>query len=177
MNKFELETERLKIRNFKKNDYNDLFEYLSDRDTYKYEPGEPITLKKAKELCLEREKGNTFFAIELDNKIIGHIYLGQIEPKKMGTWEIGFIFNKNFHRNGYATESVKSLIKYGFKHLKIHKIIAHCNPKNISSWKLLERVNMKREGKLRKNIYFKKDRNNDPIWQDTYEYGILENDI
>ena len=147
MKEFELTTERLKIRKFRKNDYNDLFEYLSDIDTYKYEPGEPITLEEAKKLCMERENGDTFFAIELDYKIIGHIYLGQIEPKKMNTWEIGFIFNKKFHKKGYAAESIKTLIEYGFRHFKIHKIIAHCNPENISSWKLLERIKMIREGK------------------------------
>ena len=43
---FELFTEKLKISKFRKNDYNDLFEYLSDVDTYKYEPGEPITLEE-----------------------------------------------------------------------------------------------------------------------------------
>jgi RimJ/RimL family protein N-acetyltransferase len=48
--------------------------------------------------------------------------------------------------------------------MNIHKIIAYCNPKNISSWKLLERANMKREGKLRKNVYFNVDINGNPIW-------------
>jgi len=61
--------------------------------------------------------------------------------------------------------------------LRIHKIVAHCNPKNIKSWKLLERLKFKREGELRKNIFFKKDKDKKPIWLDTYEYGLLEEDI
>jgi hypothetical protein len=36
---------------------------------------------------------------------------------------------------------------------------------------------MKREGKLRKNIYFRKDDNGNPIWLDTYEYGLLKIDL
>jgi RimJ/RimL family protein N-acetyltransferase len=36
-------TERLIIRQFTENDYIDLYEYLSDKQTYKYEPGKPIT--------------------------------------------------------------------------------------------------------------------------------------
>ena len=67
-------------------------------------------------------------------------------------------------------------MEYGFNYLGIHKIIAHCDPQNIPSWKLLERIKMKREVKQRKNIYFKKDKNKNPIWLDTYEYGILETD-
>jgi hypothetical protein len=33
------------------------------------------------------------------------------------------------------------------------------------------------KGKLRKNIFFKKNRNKNPIWLDTYEYGLLKEDI
>jgi RimJ/RimL family protein N-acetyltransferase len=172
-----LKTQRLVIRNFVSNDYKDLYEYLSDKETYKYEPGEPITLEKAKDVCIERSKNNDFLAIELENKIIGHIYFSQIEPKNLKTWEMGYIFNKKFHGKGFATEAAKAIIENGFFEKDVHKIIAHCNPKNISSWKLLERIKMKREGKLRKNIYFIEDKNGEPIWQDTYEYGILKDDI
>ena len=48
-----------------------------------------------------------------------------------------------------------------------------CNPENESSWKLMERVGMRREGHLKKNVFFFKDENGEPIWQDTYEYGLL----
>jgi RimJ/RimL family protein N-acetyltransferase len=172
-----IKTKRLKIRNFLKSDFYDLFEYLSDKETYKYEPGKSISIEEAKLLCNERSKDNKFLAIQLDKKIIGHIYLSQIEPYNLMTWEVGFIFNKKYHGKGYATESIKALIEYHFDNDNVHKIIAHCNPKNIKSWKLLERIKMKREGKLRKNIYFNKDENGNPIWIDTYEYGILKEDI
>jgi len=176
-NKILITTERLIIRNFKTNDSNDLYEYLSDIETYKYEPGKPITMETAKDLCVERSKNNSFLAVQLNNKVIGHIYFNQIAPKKLLTWETGFIFNKKYQRKGYATESLKAVIEYGFTRMNIHKIIAHCNPKNISSWKLLERVKMKREGKLLKNIFFTKDKERNPIWIDTYEYGILIDDF
>lgn len=34
-----------------------------------------------------------------------------------------------------------------------------------------------REGHLLRNIYFKVDKMNAPIWLDTYEYGILSTEI
>ena len=172
-----IKTKRLSIKNFMENDYHDLYEYLSDKETYIFEPGEPITIEIAKNLCKERAKNNKFLAVHLKNKVIGHIYFAQIEPKKLMTWETGFIFNKKYQGKGYAAESLKAIIEYGFKNMNIHKITAHCNPKNVSSWKLLERVKMKREGKSRKNIYFKKDEKGNSIWLDTYEYGLLRNDI
>ena len=172
-----IKTERLIIRNFFESDYNDLFEYLSDKDTYRYEPGEPISIETAKNLCTKRSKNNEFLAVGLEKKVIGHIYLGQVKPENIKTWETGFIFNKKFHKKGYATEALNAVIDYGFNKMDIHKIIAHCNPKNIPSWKLLEKVKMKREGKLRENIYFKLDEKGNPIWQDTYEYGIIKKDL
>lgn len=35
---------------------------------------------------------------------------------------------------------------------------------------------MRREGHLVKNIWFSKDENGSPIWQDTYEYAILKSE-
>lgn len=175
--KISIKTKRLIIRNFKENDYNDLYEYLSEKETYKYEPGEPITMETAKKLCKTRLKNNNFLAVLLKNKVIGHIYFEHIEPKNNKTWETGFIFNRKYQGNGYATEALKAVVEYGFKNMDVHKIIAHCNPKNISSWKLLERVKMKREGKSRENIYFKIDKNGNPLWIDTYEYGLLAKDL
>jgi len=172
-------TERLKIRRFTENDYADLYEYLSDRRTYKYEPGKPITITQSKKLCIERSRNRIFYAVELksENKIIGHIYFNAIEPKKLLTYEIGFIFNKKYQGKGFATEAIQDFIHYQFSKSNIHKIVAHCNPQNIKSWKLLERLKFKREGKSRKNIFFNKDKNNNPIWLDTYEYGLLKEDI
>jgi RimJ/RimL family protein N-acetyltransferase len=132
-------TERLIIRNFAENDYVDLYEYLSDPVTYIYEPGEPISIKKSKELCIERSKENKFIAVELaaDKKLIGHIYFSKIEPQDFNTYEMGFIFNKKYQGKGYATESVKKIIDYAFTELNAHKIIARCSPQNIKSWELL----------------------------------------
>ena len=173
----EIKTKRLIVRNFKKTDFNDLYEYLSDIDTYKYEPGKPISLEEANKICVERQKTNDFLAVLLENKLIGHIYFSQIEPKNIMTWELGYIFNKKYQGNGFATESIKAIIEHGFGNMNIHKIIAHCSPKNIKSWKLLERLKMKREGKLRQNIYFNIDKNKNPIWLNTYEYGLLKEDL
>lgn len=48
-----------------------------------------------------------------------------------------------------------------------------CNPENTASWRLLERISMRREGYLKKSVFFKKTIDGKPIWQDTYQYAIL----
>ena len=54
------ETERLILRRYKKEDIQDLFEYLSDPEVVKYEPYKPMTLEEAKE-NLERLLFNRHF--------------------------------------------------------------------------------------------------------------------
>ncbi|OQB23383.1 MAG: hypothetical protein BWY11_01988 [Firmicutes bacterium ADurb.Bin182] len=51
-----------------------------------------------------------------------------------------------------------------------------CNPQNTASWKVLERLNMRREGHLLKNVWFKKDEQGNPVWLDTYLYAILRDE-
>lgn len=86
------------------------------------------------------------------------------------------LINSIFQGLGYATESAKALIDYAFAQLGARRIIAMCDPKNFSSWLLLERLQMRREGTLLQNIYFKFDGNGNPIWKDTYENAILKSE-
>jgi RimJ/RimL family protein N-acetyltransferase len=173
-----IKTQRLVIRPFKEQDFMALFEYLSNPIIYRFEPGEPVSLEKAREIALERSQNNDFWAVILKstNELIGHLYFDQIEPKEFLTWELGFIFNPAFQNNGYATEASFALIRYGFDHLGIHRVIANCNPENVASWRVLEKVGMKREGYRRKNAFFRRDNNGSPLWTDTYEYAILKED-
>ncbi|MCL2773328.1 MAG: GNAT family N-acetyltransferase [Oscillospiraceae bacterium] len=165
-------TERLIINKFEKSDWKDIYEYLSDNDVVKFEPYEPLTKDKALHEAEERAKNPAFWAVRLKdtNKLIGNIYLSEADFK---TWELGYVFNKKYWGNHYAAESAYAVINYIFKTKDAWRIVAMCDPLNIASWKLLERLGMRREGHLIKNVYFKFDSQGNPIWKDTYEYAIL----
>ena len=167
-----METERLLIRRFTPDDWRDLYEYLSQEAVVKYEPYEVFTEESSKEETVRRSTDNNFWAVCLKDsmKLIGNIYLSKQE---FGTWELGFVFNANYHGMGYATEASHAIIDDAFRNQNARRIVAFCNPLNTPSWKLLERLGMRREGHLRQNIYFKRDNAGRPIWQDTYEYAIL----
>jgi RimJ/RimL family protein N-acetyltransferase len=49
-----------------------------------------------------------------------------------------------------------------------------CNPENADSWRLLERLGMRREGFFRKKAFFRTDEAGNPLWHDAYEYAVLE---
>ncbi|MBN2533674.1 MAG: GNAT family N-acetyltransferase [Spirochaetales bacterium] len=170
-----IETERLFIRKFIKNDWADLYEYLSLKEIYVFEPGEPVSRDEAKRLADERSKGDDFLAVVLKerNKMIGHLYFHHEDPKEYMTWELGYIFNPVYQRKGYCTEACKHIIDYAFKQLNAHRIVSYCNPKNIASWRVLEKTGMKREGYFREKAFFRRDENGNPLWHDCLAYGLL----
>ena len=171
-----IRTKRLMIRPFTASDAADLYEYLSNPAIYEYEPGEPISIDHAMHLSQERAATTDFWAMELadSGKMIGHIYFKQIEPHELRTWELGYIVNPAYQGEGYATEAIAALLRKEFKEKQIHRVFANCNPENLASWKLLERVGLRREALLRRNIFFRRAPNGEELWTDTYEYAILK---
>jgi RimJ/RimL family protein N-acetyltransferase len=171
-----METDRLIVRNFKQDDWNDLYEYLSQKEVLRYEPGSTSSQDECMQLASERSKGNNFWAVCLkeNDKMIGHLYFQQTDPAEFLTWELGYIFNPSYYRRGYATEASKRIIQYAFEELGAHRIVAMCNPGNAPSWKLMERLHMRREGYFKKKAFFRKNDDGTPIWHDAYEYAILQ---
>lgn len=168
---FIAETERLILRRYIKEDVQDLFEYLSDKEVVKYESYKPLTFDDAKENLEWRIGTEEMIAVECkdSHKMIGNVYLGKRDFEAL---ELGYVFNRNYWGYGYAAESCKALIGQAFLN-GIHRIYAECDPDNRSSWKLLETLGFHREAHFRKNVYFWKDEAGNPIWKDTYVYAKL----
>lgn len=168
----QIETERLILRRFRSEDWIDLYEYLSQPKTVRFEPYDPFTEEAARQEAVSRAENSDFWAVvrKDDQKLIGNLYFSKQE---YDVWELGYVFNQQYWHCGYATEACKALLSYAFTELRIRRASAMCNPFNESSWRLLERTGFIREGHLRENIFFKKDVNGNPIWQDTYIYGLL----
>ncbi|SHI20909.1 GNAT family N-acetyltransferase [Sporanaerobacter acetigenes] len=166
----QISTERLVMRKFNKNDYQDVFEYLSDEDVMEHiEP--PFTYKEAKKfvdtfIC---EDPSVFALVEKSSgKVIGHVIFHPYEYENV--YEIGWIINKDYQGRGYAFEISNVLMEYGFEELKLHRIFATTVAGNNRSSSLLEKLNMKKEAVFRKaNFHNEK-------WIDEYWYGILEED-
>ncbi len=166
---------RLQVRPFQPQDGRALFAYLSNPDVYRFEPGSPISLEQAVTLAEQRAQGSDFWAVILSatQEMVGHLYFAQVERTDLLTWELGYIFNPAHHNQGYATESAAALIGYAFVHFGMHRVVARCNPQNIASWKVMEKLGMRREGHLRQNVFFHRDAEGRPLWNDTFEYALL----
>lgn len=114
---------------------------------------------------------NYTFAIEnrLNNEFIGLFGL-KLGKEKYRRAEVWCKIHSDHWNNGYATESLKTAINFGFEILKLHRIEAGCAIKNIRSIKVLEKAGMVREGRLRQVLPLKSG------WSDNFEYAILETD-
>ncbi len=172
MENIHLITQRLFIRRFRPEDYEDLYQYLSDEEVVRYEPYPPYTREQCRLEAVRRSKNEEFLAVCLQDsgKLIGNLYFSK---RDYGAWELGYVFNRQYHGYGYASESAGALLDYAFREKNARRVVASCNPENSASWKLLERLHMRREGHEQKNIYFKIDTEGKPLWQDSYHYAIL----
>ncbi len=175
-----LTTQRLSLRPITKSDIENVFNLQSLEETAQYNTSKiPENLDETKAtvenwiLENNQEKPKRFiFAIDLveDEKFIGliGINLGKEHYKNAEVW---FQFDYRFWNKGYATESLRKIIEFGFDDLKLHRIEAGCAVENIGSFSVLEKVGMMREAHTRQLLPLKSG------WSDNYGYAILENDL
>lgn len=173
-----METERLILRRFRAEDGEELYAYLSQEEVVRFEPYGVYDEAASKAEAGRRAADPAFWAVCLKDsgKLIGNLYFQQQEPQQFRTWELGYVFNSDYHGKGYAEEACLKLMAYGFGTLGIRRVTAHCDPDNHPSWRLLERLKLRREGHSLQTSYFKHDEHGNPRWHDTYAYGILRSE-
>jgi ribosomal-protein-alanine N-acetyltransferase len=84
--------------------------------------------------------------------------------------EIYYKFLPIFWGKGYATETSRTLIEFGFEKLKLHRIEAGVATDNKRSIRVLEKSGMTCEGIRRKILPIRGE------WKDNYHYAIVEDD-
>lgn len=168
-----LATSRLLLRGFEPHDWRDLVEYITDPAVLRYEPGYPEGEAGAKDVANFFSSSDEFWAVCLNGKVIGHVHFGKREPIEADSWNLGFVFNPKYQHHGYATEASARIMRYGFEELEVRRIEAGCNPENGASWRLLERLGMRREAHHIQNAIIKRQPDGSPIFWDSYEYAIL----
>jgi RimJ/RimL family protein N-acetyltransferase len=59
--------------------------------------------------------------------------------------ELGWVLHPDHAGHGYATEAVRALLRLCFEELGLRRVTANCFAANEASWRLMERVGMRRE--------------------------------
>ena len=162
-----IETKRLLVREFIPDDLYALQEILGDAETMKNcEPAYDVdkTRDFLETFCIGRK--GALAAVHKDTgRLIGYILFKEYEED---VYEIGWIFNKKYWRQGYAYECCSEVIRYAFDELNAHKVFAEAID-GVKSVGLMKKLGMKQEG-----IQRKQTRDNDGNWADMYIYGILK---
>lgn len=137
-----LETKRTILRNFEKEDLEDLYEYSSQEGV-----GEMAGWRHHSSLFLSKKvldrniNNKNIFAIENkeNRKVIGHIAINNdSENGRKDTKELGFVLNRNYQNKGIMTEVVYEILNYLFSN-KIEYVYACCFQNNKPSKKVIEK--------------------------------------
>lgn len=175
----EILTGRIKLRLINLSDLTSIHKLHSLPETDAYNTlGIPKNIEETKSIIkawiaenqLNEIKSYTF-ALETksNGEFIGLFGL-KVGNKKYNRAEVWYKIHSDYWGKGYATESLKALINFGFETLKLHRIEAGCAVDNIASLKVLEKSGMIKEGRCRQVLPLKSG------WSDNFEYSILESD-
>lgn len=116
----------------------------------------PMDRQAAQDWVTERMKdqaagtGVTFAVTLLENgEVIGSIGMELMPAHEQG--RLSYWLGRDYWNRGYGTEAVTALVEHGFNSLKLHRIYAphfHTNP---ASGRVLQKVGMTHEGRLREH--------------------------
>ena len=161
-----IETDRMIIRDFAMDDLNDMYDIFGDDETMQNcEPAYTVekTADFLQKFCIEK-KGAVAAVHKGTSRVIGYILFKEYDEE---VYEIGWIFNKNYWRQGFAFESCKAVMDHAFDCMNVHKVFAEAID-GIKSVGLMKKLGMKLEGKQRSQT-----KDNLGNWADLHLYGIL----
>ena len=164
-----IETLRMIIRDFTPEDAADLCDIFGDDKTMENcEPAYDFekTQKFLTSFCIG-QNGAVAAVHKESGKMMGYILFNEFDE---GVYEMGWIYNRQFWRQGYAYESCKAVIDHAFTELNAHKIFAEAID-TVKSVSLMEKLGMQLEG-----IQRSQTKDNRGKWADLHFYGLLEDD-
>ena len=175
LNIWPLRTERLTLRPAELSDSEALWRHRRLPEVGMWLGWHPVDREDWNETYAE--KHDDYLVVELDGEIIGDLMLrtsdgwGQREVKDQAVAvqaELGWTFAPEAGGKGFATEAVEALIGVCFGHLGMRRVEAGAFAANEPSWRLMERVGMRRE-----SYSVKESLHRDLGWVDGVLYAIL----
>ena len=152
----ELITPRLKLRDFVEADFQALREMESRPEMHIYERIPPSVEESHRSLetlisnQLEVPRTTFRFAITIppQNTVRGLFKLTR-EREAIREWEVGWAVHSDEWGKGYATEAAWFVIDWAFREFNVHRIVAFCHASNAASVRVMEKLSMQQDGRLR----------------------------
>lgn len=173
---YPLRTERLTLRPFTRGDVDAVYSYRRREDVARYlfdtalsrEECALVVQQRIGQTALEALDDKIILAVELNDNsaVIGEVSLiWRSVDARQG--EIGWIFDPHYQGQGYATEAANAILDLAFGPGDIHRVSARCDVRNVSSWRLMERLGMRKEAHFREHAIFKSE------WDEEFVYALL----
>lgn len=159
----ELETDRFLLRNYEHSDWERVHLYGADPDFSKYELWGPNSIEDTQKFIADmveqaastpRYKFDFAICLKDSGLLIGGCGIRR-ETEMSKVASLGWAINPEFQSMGYATEAAKALIKFGFEKLNLSVIYATCDTRNNASFRVMEKIGMKRVGFIKGTIEVK----------------------
>jgi ribosomal-protein-alanine N-acetyltransferase len=173
-----LETERLVLREVAENDWPAVHAYAIDPLVSQFMLWGPNTEQETRDFVSQaiasqqevpRQRYELAIVLQSSGQLVGTAGIGVTAPEHR-EGSIGYCLNRPMWGYGYATEAARRLLAFGFDKLDLHRVWATCDPQNLGSAHVLEKIGMRREGHLREHLWQKGK------WRDSYVYAILEHE-
>lgn len=147
----EIKTDRLLLRPLDISDFETVHAYASDIESTRYMIYLPHKTKEETYRFLvsateewKKEKPSFYeFAVVFNGVHIGAVSLYLDDTGQVG--ELGWIINKKYWKNGFATEAALAIKDFAIKTIKVKKLVAHCDNRNVNSYKLMSRIGLRLE--------------------------------
>jgi RimJ/RimL family protein N-acetyltransferase len=147
-------TERLVLRPPVLADAEAIHAYKSLPDVCRWTAGPPPPLEEFRALVADPEWAGKMLLVERDGEVAGDLYVavgdawaqrGVLERAQGVQAHIGWSLAPQHHGSGLATEAVRALLAVLFDELGLRRVVAECFLANEPSWRLMERLGMRRE--------------------------------
>jgi RimJ/RimL family protein N-acetyltransferase len=173
---YPIRTPRLLLRPHVTGDLEDLFAIRSRADVTRFLYWDPASREqtvaeldeRVRERTLKHEGDTVHLAMELRDggRMIGDVGLTWLsERHRQG--EIGFVVHPDVHGKGLAREAATEILRLGFAHFGLHRIIGRCDALNDASAGLMRRLGMRQEAHFVQNEMFK------GAWGDELVFAML----
>ena len=148
-----IETERLILRTWKKEDADAYFQINQDPKVIEFLRG-PLTMEQVDGFITavnnhQDKYGYTLWAscLKESSELIGFIGLNYVdwESHFSPAVEVGWRLGSQYWGKGYATEGAKASLEYGFKQSGLKEIVSFTVPANVRSLRVMEKIGLKRD--------------------------------
>ena len=149
----ELITERLTLRPFREDDTEALYAYSKDEPVGRnagWKPHESL-LESSDILHLVFLDQPSVWAVERrgDRRLMGSVGLIADSARQYGSARsLGYALGVDYWGEGYMTEAVRAVLRFGFEQMALDLISATCYPDNPASRRVLEKCGFAYEGTL-----------------------------